>query len=265
MSSGFDINSWVERLTEELIKDFIMDALDIWMRKGEEGILKEGNQHSDTVKKKDDTASNKLCFIEQWQDTLCSADSGKVQVQPHDPDIVYRLVDAAVEKLMGLANSATIYIPEAPSYIIDEESVKAYGRIMYEFISEILHEVLADHFGITRSMWQTENILSSLQSSRISLTDLKVAVKSEMQKELNLEQTDLQMKERFLTLCKYRSAKRDRVDYILTQELHREELQWVDYSDDQITVKMKLTEEIFHFLLDDTISILKHICMTPFF
>ncbi|XP_042186660.1 centrosome-associated protein 350 isoform X3 [Oncorhynchus tshawytscha] len=158
-----------------------------------------------------------------------------------------------------------IYNPEAPGYIIDEESVRVYGRIMHQLTSEILHGVLTNHFGITRSMWQTKNILSSLLSSRIFLTDLKAAVKSEVQKELNLERTDLQMKEILLTLCKYRSTKRDRVDYILIQELHKEELQWVDYSADQITVKMKLSEEIFSLLLEDTISVLKHMYMTPSF
>lgn len=49
------------------------------------------------------------------------------------------------------------------------------------------------------------------------------------------------------------------------QELHKEELQWVDYSADQITVKMKLSEEIFSLLLEDTISVLKHMYMTPSF
>eukprot|EP00063_Salmo_salar_P068487 XP_014043322.1 PREDICTED: centrosome-associated protein 350-like isoform X2 [Salmo salar] len=170
--------------------------------------------------KKDDSTANKLCFIEQWHDTLCSPAPEKVLIQPHDRDIVYRLVDTALEILLGQAKSSMIYNPEAPGYIIDEESVRVYGR---------------------------------------------AAVKSEVQKELNLERTDLQMKEILLTLCKYRSTKRDRVDYILIQELHKEELQWVDYSADQITVKMRLSEEIFSLLLEDTISVLKHMYMTPSF
>ncbi|XP_041760095.2 uncharacterized protein LOC121587249 [Coregonus clupeaformis] len=265
MSTSFDINSWVERLTEELIQDLIMDALKIRKRNREKGLLKEDNKQIDTIKKRDDSTANKLCFIEQWHDTLCSAAPEKVKVQPHDRDIVYRLVDTAVETLLGQAKSTMIYNPEAPGYIIDEESVRAYGQIMHQLTSEILHGVLTNHFGITRSMWQTKNILSSRLSSRIFLTDLKAAVKSEVQKELNLERTDLQMKEMLLTLCKYRSTKRDRVDYILIQELHKEELQWVDYSADQITVKMRLSEEIFNLLLEDTISVLKHMYMTPSF
>lgn len=45
---------------------------------------------------------------------------------------------------------------------------------MHQLTSEILHGVLTNHFGITKSMWQTKNILSSLLSSRDFLTDLKV-------------------------------------------------------------------------------------------
>eukprot|EP00063_Salmo_salar_P041641 XP_014016476.1 PREDICTED: uncharacterized protein LOC106580198 isoform X1 [Salmo salar] len=265
MRARFDINSWVESLTEELIQDLLMDALEIRMKNRDKGLLKEDNKQIDTVMKKDDSTANKLCFIEQWHDTLCSPAPEKVLIQPHDRDIVYRLVDTALEILLGQAKSSMIYNPEAPGYIIDEESVRVYGRIMHQLTSEILHGVLTNHFGITKSMWQTKNILSSLLSSRDFLTDLKAAVKSEVQKELNLERTDLQMKEILLTLCKYRSTKRDRVDYILIQELHKEELQWVDYSADQITVKMRLSEEIFSLLLEDTISVLKHMYMTPSF
>ncbi|XP_055742046.1 uncharacterized protein LOC129825935 isoform X3 [Salvelinus fontinalis] len=251
MSSSFDINSWVESLTEELIQDLMMDALELRMRNREKGLLKEDNIQIDasvpagvllTVKKKDDSTASKLCFIEQWHDTLCSAAPEKVQIQPHDRDIVYRLVDTALETLLGQAKSTMIYNPEAPGYIIDEESVRVYGRIMHQLTSEILHGVLTNHFGITRSMWQTKNTLSSLLSSRVFLTDLKAAVKSEVQKELNLERTDLQI-----------------------QELHKEELQWVDYNADQMTVKMRLSEEIFSLLLEDTISVLKHMYMTPSF
>lgn len=47
MSSSFDINSWVESLTEELIQDLIMDALEIRMRNREKGLLKEDNKQID--------------------------------------------------------------------------------------------------------------------------------------------------------------------------------------------------------------------------
>lgn len=82
-----------------------------------------------TVMKKDDSTANKLCFIEQWHDTLCSPAPEKVLIQPHDRDIVYRLVDTALEILLGQAKSSMIYNPEAPGYIIDEESVRVYGRV----------------------------------------------------------------------------------------------------------------------------------------
>lgn len=50
MSSSFDINSWVESLTEELIQDLIMDALEIRMRNREKGLLKEDNKQIDVSK-----------------------------------------------------------------------------------------------------------------------------------------------------------------------------------------------------------------------
>ncbi|XP_022084332.1 centrosome-associated protein 350-like isoform X2 [Acanthaster planci] len=53
--------------------------------------------------------------------------------------------------------------------------------------------------------------------------------------------------------------KKDHVDEILTLELREEEQEWVNYDDDELAVKMQLTEAIFDSLLTDTAMALNRI------
>lgn len=43
------------------------------------------------------------------------------------------------------------------------------------------------------------------------------------------------------------------------QELRKEESWWTNYDDDELTVKMKMTEDIFDSLILDTIRVLNRI------
>ncbi|XP_038046478.1 centrosome-associated protein 350-like isoform X3 [Patiria miniata] len=61
------------------------------------------------------------------------------------------------------------------------------------------------------------------------------------------------------TLNRYGKKKKDHVDEILTLELREEEQEWVNYDDDELAVKMQLTEAIFDSLLIDTAMVLSRI------
>lgn len=76
---------------------------------------------------------------------------------------------------------------------------------------------------------------------------------------MNLERNDLERKRKILNMTKYGNCGRDRVDLILIQELHKEESQWTYYDDDELTVKMSVTEDIFDSLILDTVRVLNKI------
>lgn len=200
------------------------------------------------------------CVLEQWHQVQTETPA-KIKVAPHEDSIVYRLVDASVEILYSQANEDTLDLYETPSYLLDDDSRKRYRQVIFQLTSDVLHEILGDLLWTKQS---TENIhdpsvVSALRSSTVSVTFLKAVVRKEIQKLLNLERNEQQMTEMLQKLCKYWYAKRDRVDFILIQELHNEERRWLDYRTDQYTVKMHLTEEIFSLLLDDTILALNHL------
>ncbi|XP_027543199.1 centrosome-associated protein 350-like isoform X2 [Neopelma chrysocephalum] len=96
-------------------------------------------------------------------------------------------------------------------------------------------------------------------SRRTDVSDVKTFVQGEIIKIMNLEKNDLEMKRKFLNMTKYGNCKRDRLDLILIQELRKEESQWTYYGDDELTVKMRMTEGIFNSLILDTIRVLNKI------
>uniref|UniRef100_UPI00398F12AA centrosome-associated protein 350-like isoform X1 n=1 Tax=Pristiophorus japonicus TaxID=55135 RepID=UPI00398F12AA len=91
-------------------------------------------------------------------------------------------------------------------------------------------------------------------------SELKSFIQRKVTKLLNLDGNDLETRGKLQKLMKYGKSQRDRVDIILIQELHEEESQWVEYADDELAVKMKLTEDIFNILIHDTVDVLDSIC-----
>ena len=51
--------------------------------------------------------------------------------------------------------------------------------------------------------------------------------------------------------------RRDRVDQILVRELHSEEKEWTDYSQDETIVKDSVAESLFEILIADTVDHVK--------
>ena len=55
--------------------------------------------------------------------------------------------------------------------------------------------------------------------------------------------------------------RRDRVDQILVRELHSEEKEWTDYSQDETIVKDAVTESLFDLLITDTVDHVKQVLL----
>ncbi|XP_059849656.1 centrosome-associated protein 350-like [Hypanus sabinus] len=92
-------------------------------------------------------------------------------------------------------------------------------------------------------------------------TEVTHFIQDKVTKLLNLDRNDLAKRRKIPKPAKYNKSKRDRVDIILIQELQEEESHWIEYADDELAVKLKLTEDIFNILLHDTADIFSTICV----
>ncbi|KAL4623331.1 hypothetical protein GN956_G19438 [Arapaima gigas] len=264
-----DVDSFVEALVGHLIKEVIMETQMIMRkhRRVRSSVQDENHNLDLNLKKREGNhyRADQLGFSDQWHGTIPTAAKPEITVQAHDSSIVHRLVGAAVEKLCGQTVSYVVSVTDAPHHLVNEESCKAYQKVICDLTSDVFHEIVGGHLKIS-DFSQKKNLplsLSILQTSKATFTNVKAMVQTEVRRVLNLERNDLHVRKMFQKMCKYGKAQRDKVDYILVQELHKEEPQWVDYSHDQLTVKSRIAEEIFEILLQDTISVLKHIYLTP--
>ncbi|KAM6110356.1 LOW QUALITY PROTEIN: coiled-coil domain-containing protein 187 [Pterocles gutturalis] len=213
-----------------------------------------------------------LYKLDQWHSAPWKKTVEVPLVIPHYSSYVKKLSAYAVEELWTpeniYSNFRRISVPkhfecnDLPGSDLETESKRMYDQV----ILDLTHELLCAEYQGTANPnpfpWMKENWGSHCSRHlcrRTDVSEVKTFVQGEIIKIMNLEKNDLEMKRKFLNMTKYGNCKRDRVDLMLIQELRKEESQWTYYDDDELAVKMRMTEDIFDILLLDTIRVLNKI------
>ncbi|XP_061867417.1 coiled-coil domain-containing protein 187 isoform X3 [Colius striatus] len=213
-----------------------------------------------------------LYKLDQWHSAPWKKTVEAPLVIPHYSSYVKKLSACAVEELWTpeniYSNFRRINVPkhleynDLPGKALETESMRMYNQV----ILDLTRELLCGEYQVTANPntfpWVKENLRSHCSRHfcrRTDVSDVKTFVQGEITKIMNLEKNDLAMKRKLLNMTKYGNCKRDRVDLILIQELRKEEPQWTCYDDDELTVKMQVTEDIFDSLILDTIRVLNKI------
>ncbi|KAM6399899.1 LOW QUALITY PROTEIN: coiled-coil domain-containing protein 187 [Rhynochetos jubatus] len=218
------------------------------------------------------TQKQYLCKLDQWHSAPWKKTVEVPLVIPHYSSYVKESSAYAVEELWTpeniSSNFRTISVPkhsecnDHPGNDLETESKRMYNQVIFD----LTHELLCAEYQVTVNAntfpWIKEN-LGSYHSRwlcrRTDVSAVKMFVQGEIIKIMNLEKNDLEMKRKFHNMTKFGNCKRDRVDLILIQELRKEESQWTCYDDDELTVKIRMTEDIFDSLILDTIGVLNKI------
>ncbi|XP_032855502.1 coiled-coil domain-containing protein 187 [Tyto alba] len=215
------------------------------------------------------TQKQYLYKLDQWHSAPWKKTVEVPLVIPHYSSYVEKLSAYAVEELWTPENMYTNFsVPkhfeynDLPGNNLETESNRMYNQV----ILDLTRELLCAEYRVTANPntfpWMKENLRSHCSRclcTRTDVNDVKTFVQGEIIKIMNLEKNDLERKRKFLNMTKYGNCKRDRVDLILIQELRKEESQWTYYDDDELTVKMRMTEDIFDSLILDTIRVLNKI------
>ncbi|NXP26840.1 CE350 protein, partial [Scytalopus superciliaris] len=212
-----------------------------------------------------------LYKLDQWHSAPWKKTVEVPLVIPHYSSYVKNLSAYAVEELWTPENINSdfnsIDVPkyfecnDVPGNDLEAESKRMYNQVIFDLTRELCAE-----YQVTANPgvfpWMKRNVGSRCSRCfcrRTDVRDVKRFIQGEMIKIMNLEKNDLEMTRKFLNMTKYGNCKRDRVDLILVQELCKEESQWTYYGDDELTVKMRMTEGIFNTLILDTIRVLNKI------
>ncbi|XP_053940496.1 coiled-coil domain-containing protein 187 isoform X2 [Cuculus canorus] len=209
---------------------------------------------------------------DQWHSAPWKKTEEVPLVIPHCSSYVKKLSACAVEQLWTPANRYSsfkrISVPKhlecnnLPGNDLETESKRMYNQVIFDLTREFLCAEYQATANTNTFPGMKENLGSYCSRHlcrRTDVSEVKTFVQGEIIKIMNLEKNDLEMKRKFLNMTKYGNYKRDRVDLILIQELRKEESQWTCYDDDELTVKMRMTEDIFDGLIHDTIGILNKI------
>ncbi|NXX94675.1 CE350 protein, partial [Centropus bengalensis] len=215
--------------------------------------------------------TQKQCLykLDQWRSAPWKKTVEVPLVIPHCSSYVKKLSACAVEQLWTPENIYSDFRISVPKHFecnhlqgndLEMESKRMYNQLIFDLTRELL---CAEYRLNTNTFpWMKENLGSYCSRHlcrRTDVSEVKTFVQGEIIKIMNLEKNDLEMKRKFLNMTKYGNCKRDRVDLILIQELRKEESQWTCYDDDELTVKMRMTEDIFDSLIHDTIGVLNKI------
>ncbi|XP_027587511.2 coiled-coil domain-containing protein 187 isoform X2 [Pipra filicauda] len=213
-----------------------------------------------------------LYKLDQWHSAPWKKTVEVPLVIPHYSSYVRNLSACAVEELWTPeninSNFRSISVPKCsecndlPGNDLEAESKRMYDQVIFDLTRELLRAEYQGTANPTPFPWMKINVGSHCSRhlcSRTDVSDVKTFVQGEIIKIMNLEKNDLEMKRKFLNMTKYGNCKRDRLDLILIQELRKEESQWTYYGDDELTVKMRMTEGIFNSLILDTIRVLNKI------
>lgn len=81
--------------------------------------------------------THKPCLMDQWQPGY-SVSSPQIQIQPHENNGVYRLVDLTVEMLCGQESKSALDACETPKYLVDNKGRNTYRQVSSVYFIETL-------------------------------------------------------------------------------------------------------------------------------
>uniref|UniRef100_A0A3B3I0N9 Centrosomal protein 350 n=1 Tax=Oryzias latipes TaxID=8090 RepID=A0A3B3I0N9_ORYLA len=188
-------------------------------------------------------------------------------VVPHSVSEVGKMVHAATREIWeacGLGKGGALLDSQTPiptpslEYLSDESckqeqeavSIRSYKQAVFDLTWEIIQQIYAKDPVTDQPQWVKPRQFKSSSIYQVK-TSGDEFVTAEILKLFGLKQ-DQNQKTDWQKMLKFGRKKRDRVDQILVQELQEEEAQWVNYDEDELSVKMQLADSIFDALLKDT-------------
>ncbi|GAB6021874.1 hypothetical protein CHUAL_006041 [Chamberlinius hualienensis] len=188
------------------------------------------------------------------------------RVVNYNPDHVKKLVNTATTFIYSrLKDCVEVRLDEIDGFFTVEDlqdDVNNRSRRFYkEFLLALVYEMVNGIYNIIRlpikqPVWCKSPTISNRKSSSSNLPktidELLPVVHNKV---VNLlSKTNHSSKTRKL---KWGRKKRDFVDEILLQELRMEENEWTTYNEDEMTVKMQLSDSIFDSMIVDTVNAVK--------
>lgn len=189
-------------------------------------------------------------------------------VVPHKSQAVQKLVNSTIDifwerRCHGLSwedvdPPQTYFAAEDCMSDLDSSSRHAYKHLVFDLTAQVLRDIYKDEDEEPRPyarQWLTKSKYHRGRVPPATVDNLRPIVQDHVQRALGLDEKDGGAKgpgHRWIS-----KKKDDRVGQILVQELYEDEPQWVNYEEDELSLKMRITDSLFDSLLSDTARALK--------
>ncbi|CAH1272737.1 CEP350 [Branchiostoma lanceolatum] len=192
---------------------------------------------------------------------------------PHNKEEVKDLVKSSVQVFYNnreygddLAPIATprdlLSNNDTPGRDVESISKRSYKKIIFDLSGEVFKDIYAEDNVETPPVWMKPKKSQRKHFRRRppgGLEELTGVVEHRVLVLLGLQPSrKLQHTTKFLKMGR---KKKDQVDEILIEELATEEPEWVNYDDDELAVKLQLSDSIFENLLSETVQLVSDISL----
>lgn len=188
---------------------------------------------------------------------------------PHEVQEVDNIVSSAVdeyweqrrygEPLTNLQPSEAFYTHEEIGSDLISNSRRVFKKLLFDLTGEVIRNIYREEEYDSPVAWhkpkRRTNKFYKGASPPTTVDMLKPIVQQAVVDILGLNGSKKSSERSKWGIRK----KKDLVDSILVQELREEEPEWVNYDEDELAVKMQLTETIFENLLTDTVQTMNRI------
>lgn len=187
---------------------------------------------------------------------------------PHKKEEIKDLVSIAVdefwkrrrygESMDGVQAPDSFFTPEDAQQDMENKSHRVFKKLLFDLTGEIIRDVYKDEDNEHPPPWTKIKRKQQKYFRGISLPTTIDVLKPIVQ-EVVIDILGLNGSRKADCNKWNIRKKKDNVDSILVQELREEEPQWVDYDNDELAVKMQLTDSILDSLLADTVQTMNKI------
>ncbi|XP_035685413.1 centrosome-associated protein 350-like [Branchiostoma floridae] len=191
---------------------------------------------------------------------------------PHNKEEVQSLVKSSVQvfynnreygdDLAPIATPRDLLSNDTPGKDVESLSKRSYKKIIFDLSGEIFKDIYAEDNVETPPVWMKAKKSQRKHFRRRppgGLDELTGVIEHRVLVLLGLQPSrKLQHTTKFLKMGR---KKKDQVDEILIEELATEEPEWVNYDDDELAVKLQLSDSIFENLLTETVQLVSDISL----
>ena len=192
-------------------------------------------------------------------------------VVPHHHDDVERLAQDALDEYWQMRRCGeswdsvevpqTFYSSDDLKGDMESSSKRVYKKLVFDLVGDILRDIYQDeeevqpNTGVNKGSKPQQKYFKG-RTPPTTLDTVRPIIIDNTLRCFGLQQRSQDYRTSKYSLRK----KKDRVDEILVQELREEEPDWVNYDNDEYTVKMQLADSIFDSLLTETGNVMGAIC-----